>query len=244
MTPAPTTLRRLSILFIALLLASCAKVPLFSELDEEEANEIMAHLLEQKIECVKVSGKESKWILQVPQDDFTLAMQTLQALGLPREKRVKMSEVFQKSGLVSSPTEERIRFIDALSQELADTMMKIDGVIAAKVHIALPSNDPLGDSKMTPSAAVFIKYRAGYDVETSTPDLKHLVTKSVEGLLFDDVELVLTPAETIPPPPKKVAGNGFTDWQSRQPGWVVPAASAGIGFVIAVLLSLMQKRKP
>lgn len=243
-TPTLTLLRRLSLVLIALLLASCAKVPLFSELDEEEANEIMAHLLEQKIECVKVTGKEGKWILQVPQDDFPLAMHTVQSLGLPREKRVKMSQAFQKSGLVSSPTEERIRFIDALSQELADTMMKIDGVVAAKVHIALPSNDPLGETKTTPSAAVFIKYRAGYDVETSTPDLKNLVTKSVEGLKFEDVELVLTPAETVPPPPKEATKNGFTEWQAKQPAWVVPAASAGIGFVLAMLLFFMLKRKP
>lgn len=228
---------------MTLLLASCTKVPLFSELGEEEANEIMAYLLEQKIKCVKAAGKEGKWILQVAQDDFPLAMNSVQALGLPREKLVKMSEVFQKSGLVSSPTEERIRFIDALSQELAGTMMKIDGVVVAKVHIALPDNDPLGDTKMTPSAAVFIKYRAGYDIETSTPDLKNLVAKSVEGLQFDDVELVLTPAEAIPPPPKEARAGGFSEWLGRQPVWVVPSASGCIGFFLALLLLSMMKRK-
>lgn len=238
-----SSLRRLSLLLVALLLASCAKVPLFSELHEEEANEIMAHLLEQKIECVKVAGKEGMWILQVPQEDFPLAMHTVQALGLPREKRVKMSEVFQKSGLVSSPTEERIRFIDALSQELADTMMKIDGVVAAKVHIALPSNDPLSEAKMMPSAAVFIKYRAGYDVETSTPDLKNLVTKSVEGLDFENVELVLSPAEAITPPAKEPSKNALTEWQAKQPTWVIPVAGVALGFGLAAILFTLMRRK-
>lgn len=238
-------LRRITLLLLLpLLLAACAKVPLFSELREEEANEIMAHLLERKIECVKVAGKEGMWILQVPQEDFPLAMHTVQALGLPREKRVKMSEAFQKSGLVSSPTEERIRFIDALSQELSDTMMKIDGVVAAKVHIALPSNDPLSDKQTPPSAAVFIKFRAGYDVETTTPDLKNLVTKSVEGLTFENVELVLTPAESAPPPPKELAQTGFSGWQSRQSPWLVPTGSAAIGFVLAAGVILLARRKP
>ncbi|GAA5149750.1 hypothetical protein GCM10023213_47870 [Prosthecobacter algae] len=236
-------LRWLLPLLLTLLLAGCSKVPLFSELREEEANEIMAHLLEQKIDCVKLAGKEGMWILQVPAEDFPLAMQTLQALGLPRQKLMKMGDVFQKSGLVSSPTEERIRFIDALCQELSDTLMKVDGVVAAKVHIALPNNDPLSDSTLPASASVFIKYRAGYDVESITPDLKNLVTKSVEGLTFENVELIMSPADAIPPPPKTQAANPLQEWQTKLPFWAIPAGSAGAGFLFAsLLLGLLRKK--
>lgn len=241
------------LVLISIILASCSKVPLFSELHEEEANEIMAHLLEQKIDCEKIAAKESMWILQVPQEDFPLAMHTLQALGLPRQKLTKMGDVFQKSGLVSSPTEERIRFIDALSQELADTLMKIDGVVAAKVHIALPNNDPLSDRSVPPSASVFIKFRAGYDVESTTPDLKNLITKSIEGLTFENVELIMSQADAIPPPPKSDGQSGFAGvfqskeglgkWLSTLPPWAVPAASGGIGFVFAALLFGLTRKK-
>ncbi len=230
-------------MLVSLLIVSCSKTPLFSDLGEEEANEIMAHLLEQRIECVKVAGKEGKWALQVSQEDFPMAMQSLQAIGLPREKLMKMGEVFQKSGLVSSPTEERIRFINALSQELADTLMKIDGVVAAKVHIALPNNDPLSDRTSPASAAVFIKYRSGYDIESSTPDLKNLVTKSVEGLTFENVELVMTAAEMLPPPPKPVSSGKLAEWQARLPPWAIPAGAAAGGFILAaILLSLFRKK--
>lgn len=238
-----SSLRRLLPLLLVFVLASCGKVPLFSELHEEEANEIMAHLLEQKIDCSKVAGKEGMWILQVPQEDFPLSMQTLKALGLPRQKLMKMGEVFQKSGLVSSPTEERVRFIDALSQELSDTLMKMDGVVAAKVHIALPNNDPLGEKTLPASASVFIKFRAGYDVESSAPDLKNLVTKSVEGLTFDNVELIMSPAEAVPPPPKVTPPNALAGWQARLPGWAVPSAAAGGGFLAALALVSLMRRK-
>lgn len=243
MTSLPAVFRRALLLLVSLLLVSCGKVPLFSELGEEEANEIMAHLLEQRIECEKVAGKEGKWILQVTKEDFPLAMNTLQAIGLPREKLVKMGDVFQKSGLVSSPTEERIRFINALSQELADTMMKIDGVVAAKVHIALPNNDPLGDNKTPASAAVFIKYRAGYDVESASPNLKNLITKSVEGLTFENVELVMSPAEMTPPPPKPAAQNFYTEWQAKLPVWAIPAGAAAVGFLLALILFTLFRKK-
>ena len=241
-------LRRLKgILLMALaatLLAGCSKVALFSELQEEEANEIMAHLMEQKVECVKVAGKEGLWVLQVPPEDVPLAVRTLQALGLPRHKLTKMGDVFQKSGLVSSPTEERIRFIDALSQELASTLMQIDGVVGAKVHIALPNNDPMSETTTPPSAAVFIKYRSGYDIESSTPDLKKLVTKSVEGLTFDNVELIMSPAEAVSPMPKL---GGMAESYASLPGWIAPLVGAAGGFLLAALIFFgltRWKRKP
>lgn len=224
-------------------LTSCSKVPLFSELKEEESNEIMAYLLDQKIDCSKVPGKEGLWILEVPQEDFALAMSSLQAIGLPRQKLMKMGDVFQKSGLVSSPTEERIRFIDALSQELSDTLMKVDGVVAAKVHIALPNNDPLSEKTLLPSAAVFIKFRPGYDVESSTPDLKNLVTKSVEGLTFENVELVMSPAEALPPKPKAESSGFLAQWQQKMSAGAFAALCAGAGFGLAVLVLVLLRKK-
>src|SRR5207248_2761592 len=112
----------------------------------------------------------------------------------PRDRFVKLGEVFQKSGLVSSPTEERIRYMYALSQEIADTFMRIDGVLNARVHIVIPNNDPLAEKVVPSSAAVFIRYRPGFDIESLTPQLKSLVTRSIEGLTYDNVTLVLVPA--------------------------------------------------
>lgn len=236
-------IRHLLLAFALFVLAACSKVPLFSELKEGEANEIMAHLLEQKIDCTKVSGKEGLWILEVPQEDFALAMNTLQAMGLPRQKLMKMGDVFQKSGLVSSPTEERIRFIDALSQELSDTLMKVDGVVAAKVHIALPNNDPLSEKTLLPSAAVFIKFRPGYDVESSTPDLKNLVTKSVEGLTFENVELVMSPAEIMPPKPKAESAGFLAQWQQKMSSGVFAAVCVVAGFALALVVLVLMRKK-
>jgi type III secretion protein J len=229
--------------FLTLTLVGCGRVPLFSGLGEDEANEMMARLMEKNVECVKVPGKEDKWVLEVTQEDFPLAIQTLESIGLPRHKTAKMSEVFQKSGLVSSPTEERIRFISALSEELAETLTKIDGVIAARVHISLPNNDPLSDRSTPASAAVFIKYRAGYDVESSTPDIKNLVTKSVEGLTFENVELVMTPTEMEPPQPKQMPVGSLAARLAALPTWALPAASGLGGFAMAALMFVLFRKK-
>jgi type III secretion protein J len=189
-----------SILLLActLLLAGCGKVPLFSDLSEPEANEMMALLLQRDIACHKSAGKDEKWVLKVAQSDFSRAVELLKSQGFPRDKFAKIGEVFQKSGLVSSPTEERIRYMYALSQEISETLTRIDGVMNARVHIVIPDNDPLA-TKITPSSAsVFIRYRQGYDLEALTPQLKSLVTRSIEGLNYDNVSLVLIPAAKGP----------------------------------------------
>ena len=230
---------QICLIVLSMFLASCGKVALYSDLEEEEANEIMAHLLERNIGCSKLAGKEGKWILQVPPDEFPAAMQTLQAVGLPREKFQRMGDIFQKTGLVSSPTEERIRFISALSQEISGTLMKIDGVLAARVHIALPDNDPLSDKTTPPSAAVFIKYRAGYDIESAMPDLKNLVSRSIEGLQFENVQLVMTQADAAPPMTKIIKDS----WITRLPPWAVPTGSAAAGFALAAGVFFMIRKR-
>jgi len=187
-----------AVVLLTSLLAGCGKVPLFSELSENEANEMMALLLQRDIDCAKIAGKDEKWTLRVGQTDFSRAVELLKAQGYPRDKFVKIGDVFQKSGLISSPTEERIRYMYALSQEIADTLMHIDGVMNARVHIVIPDNDPLA-AKITPSsAAVFIRYRPGFDLESLSPQLKNLVMRSIEGLNYDNVTLVLIPAAAAP----------------------------------------------
>lgn len=191
--------RFFALVLAALLFAGCGKVPLFSDLSEGEANEMMAILLAREIGCDKSAGKDEKWVLKVAQKDFSRSVELLKAQGYPRDKFEKIGQVFQKSGLVSSPTEERIRYMYALSQEIADTLMRIDGVMNARVHIVIPDNDPLAEKVTPSSAAVFIRHRQGFDLEALTPQLKNLVMRSIEGLQYDNVSLVLVPAAAAAP---------------------------------------------
>lgn len=201
-------------LILTLFLSGCAKVTLFSQLHEVEANEMMAILLQREISCSKEPGKEENWILKVAASDFARAVDILKSQGYPRDKFARMGEIFQKSGLVSSPTEERIRYMYALSQELSETIIRIDGVLNARVHIVIPDNDPLA-AKVTPSScAVFIRYRPGFDLESLAPQIKNLVMNSIVGLNHDNVSLVLVPATNGPPAPAPRPETGGSPWES------------------------------
>lgn len=185
---------------IALLLCAlvgCGKIELQSDLPEGDANEMMAILMRQGIACVKEAGEEGRWKLLVPSNRFAESVETLKELGYPRETFVGIGESFQKSGLVSSPTEERIRFMHALSQDLANTISRIDGVITARVHIVLPDNDPFGEKVRPSSAAVFIKHSRNADLELHTTQIKQLVASGIEGLDYEKVTVALFPADAL-----------------------------------------------
>jgi type III secretion protein J len=169
-------------------------VELFSGITENEANDALAILINAGIPSTKIPGKEGLVNIDVDQGDVARAITTLRTEGLPREKYAKMGEVFRKEGLISSPLEERARYLWALSQELSATIAQIDGVVKSRVHVVLPERSAGGDAAMPSSAAVFIKHKPGYNLEEVTLQIKRLVSNSIPGLNADRVSVVLVPA--------------------------------------------------
>ena len=167
----------------ALLLAGCDKeTTLHSGLEERQANLVMAALRDAGIGCSKTPGEEGTWNVMVSEPRFADAVNLLEQKGLPRRSHMGVGEVFKKTGMISSPSEERIRFMDALAQDLARTISMIDGVIDARVHVVLPENDPFARNALPSSAAVAIRSRWDADVSDIVPSVKGLVKNAIEGL--------------------------------------------------------------
>ena len=133
------SLRWLAALVLLLALAGC-KVALYSNLKEQEANEIVAALSNEGIGATKTKLEGANWQVEVEEDRLSQALDVLRVQGLPAERYVSMGEVFQKQGLVSTPSEERMRYIYAMSQELSQTLRNIDGVVDARVHVVIPAD--------------------------------------------------------------------------------------------------------
>jgi len=178
---------------LVLALAGC-KVELYSGLNETEANEIVAALADGRIAARKEHVDGADWQVQVDEDRVGAALELLRAQGLPTQHYASMGDMFQKQGLVSTPAEERMRYIFAVSQELSRTLRSIDGVVEARVHVVIPQDDPLSDKVRPSSAAVFIKHRPDVDLRLLAPAVKDLVAHSIEGLQYDNVSLFLQPA--------------------------------------------------
>ena len=176
----------------ALLLSGCDKeATLHSGLEERQANLVMAALMDAGIKCQKTPGEEGTWNVLCSEQKFAEAVNLLESQGLPRRAHQGIGEVFKKSGMISSPSEERIRFMDALAQDLAKTISMIDGVVDARVHVVLPENDPFARNTLPSSAAVAIRARWNSDITDLVPSVKGLVKNAIEGLAYDKIQVTI-----------------------------------------------------
>ena len=179
----------LSQLLIVSALTGCNGAVLFSQLGEDQANEIQAALLANGVDADKTPASDPLfWSITVPKESFAKSVQLLRARGLPRSETISMGQIFQKEGFVSSPVEERARYLYALSQELAATLMEIDGVVTARVHVALPERALLEENQDSASVSVVVIQEPNVDLSGYETDIKAIITDGVEGL--DDVNKV------------------------------------------------------
>lgn len=184
------------LLLFSIALCGCGRQALYTGLKEKEANDMLTILITNNIPCEKVVGLEGTWNIVVDKDRFANAVTILNDVGYPRDSFTSMGEAFKKTGLVSSPLEERVRFIHSLSENLSETLSHISGVVTARVHIVLPDNDPYSEKFMPSSASVFISYMPHFNIDEYVRDIKQLVTNSIEGLSYDKVSVALFPATT------------------------------------------------
>lgn len=229
-SPLARWLRLASLLVLPVLLVACGKmVTLQAGLSDADANDIVLVLNRKGIEIEKQKNKEGVTLI-AKEADLSRATEAMNAAGLPRRSLSNLGEVFKKQGMISTPMEERIRYIHGLSEELESTLQQFDRVVSARVHVVLPERIAPGEPIQPSSAAVFVKYRPPLDEDTVLPRMRKLVASSIPGLGGDDgrgkVSVVLMPGEPAP------AG---IQWTMLGP-FVVAQDSAGwLTFTLAVL---------
>lgn len=170
------------LLTLALLLAGCGeRIELHRQLSEQEANDVIAELADKQIRAQKALEKDGV-VVRVKTRDIARAVRTLEAAGLPKTTRSTLGDIFRKEGVISTPLEERARYIYALSQELEATLSNIDGVIVARVHLVLPERVAPGEPVQPASASVFIKHDPRLDPDNIRPRVRRMVASSIPGM--------------------------------------------------------------
>jgi len=182
-------------LILCAVLSGCEKEVLHSELTENEANEVVALLYSADLSAKKVEDGNGLFRVDTDQYSFSAAVSLLQSHGLPRERFESLGEVFLKDGFVSSPLEERARLNYALSQEISKTISNIDGVMLARVHLAVPEKQLLAEKVEPSSASVFVKHRADVDMSEHVGKIKSMVVTAFENLPYENVTVGLFAAK-------------------------------------------------
>ncbi|MGA7003887.1 MAG: type III secretion inner membrane ring lipoprotein SctJ [Pseudolabrys sp.] len=239
---------RIKVLVIigSLALAGCQQ-DVYSNLSEAEANQMLAILTANGISVDKIlKNSKDGFTIAVDRSDMLRAIALLKDAGYPKSTHVSISKMFEKTGIMSSPFEERVRYIYALGEEVARTLSQIDGVIAARVHIVLPEAPQLGQPVKPSSAAIFIKHRPGVDLDFFQPQIRRLVSSAIEGLEYNSVTVVLSeakPTETNALPPDErlktveiLPGLNIAD-SSRERFWGLTIATSIVSIAVTLLIT-------
>lgn len=188
----------LALLSILLLFTSCeTRTIIANNVNEREANEIVVLLAKHGLDPAKVlapaatgGGKtQEMWNVTVPGNQIVDALAILNQAGLPRTKGTSLLDLFGTQGLVPSDLQDRIRYQEGLSEQLAITIRKMDGIIDASVQITFPQED---EPHQTLTASVYIKHRGILDNPNSliVTKIKRLVASAIPGLSPDNVSVI------------------------------------------------------
>ncbi len=182
---------RAGVLTLTLLLSGCA-VPVAAGLDESDANRIVVVLDHSAIDGNKEADPvvEGKFRVLVARDDVPRALSAMRDEELPRPKPASVLDAMDKGALVPSAQAEHAQMVAGLAGDLERTLEGVDGVLSARVHLNLPTPNPLRDKAPDKAtASVLLEYR-GSTPPLTTDAVQRLVSGGVAGLQPLDVAVV------------------------------------------------------
>jgi type III secretion protein J len=190
--------RGFSLLLPAGLALACA-VPVATSLEESDANRVVTALERNGVAADKKPDpdNEGRFSIEVGRGDASFAISVMTREELPPRRSPGLLDAVGKGSLVPGRGDEQAKLTAGIAGELQRTLMGLDGVIDARVHLALPRRDPLqtGLTDPPPSAAVLLKYRSATP-PLSADEISRLVAGAVPGLDSARVTVVSKAVET------------------------------------------------
>lgn len=162
--------------------------PLFTNLEAADAGAITAKLDDMKIPYrISVDGKT----ILVPAEQQAAVRLKLASDGVPTGGVVGF-ELFDQPKFGETDTDRQAKYQRALEGELTRTIMRMNEVEQARVHIVLPQNSLFAlDTEQEARAAVMLKLKPYQKLkEEQVAGLIRLVANSVKGLKPENVTIV------------------------------------------------------
>ncbi len=231
--------------YILVMILTGCHVELFHDLNEKQANEILMVLRKSHIDAKKIRAKEIKnisWVITVPEDAIETALHISIQNDMPRQSPLGFNELYSNSTLVPTNTEEKAKYISALCGELSKTLEAIDGVLAARIHIALPDKDfsLIERSASQASVAALIKINPKVTNIPDDNEIKLLLSKSIDCVSLDHIAIIktITDTESIKVP-EKIA---LPEENYIKKLKLLSSASLGITSLLAFLLLKISRK--
>ena len=161
---------------------------LFSGMQPKEASEVVSIL---QSSGVKYKLDPTTGQLLVPASKIQSLRLQLAAEGLPRSASPGMDILNEDQGFGTSQFVERARYQKAMEEELARSIMGIQNIRSARVHLAIPKQSMFVRDRKEPTASVIVNLYAGRNLDQGqVAAITHMVASSVPNMASDNVNIV------------------------------------------------------
>lgn len=159
---------------------------LYAKLSDRDGGEVVEALERLKIPY-RLSEPDGS--VQVPSDQLHVARYKLAALGLPRGEKPADEADGPRFGL--SPFQEQRGYQRGLEAELARSVVTIEAIESARVHLALPKQSAFLREQVPPAAVVLVKLQPGAQLnEEQVEAVRQVVASSVPAMNPGQVSIV------------------------------------------------------
>ncbi len=170
------------VLFVALVALGRrgpAYVPLFTNLNPQDAGNIVTQLESQSVPYRLSNNGRT---IEVPENVVHRTRLALAQQGLPSNGVVGF-EILARPALGQTDFDKRVQYLRALQGELTRTILVIDGVQDARVHLNIPEPSVFVRDRRPASAAILLKLSPGAVIDPGqVRGIVNLVAGTVDGL--------------------------------------------------------------
>ena len=160
---------------------------LYTKLNKEDASQVARVLEEKKIPYLFTDDGKT---IKVPLDQVGIWRLELAKMGMRFTGTVGY-EVFDNQPFGTTSFVQKINKQRALEGELIKTVMHIEGVNRARVHLSIPETSPFVSEVKPASAAVVLDLNRGVRLnEQEIRGISMLVASSVDGMRAEDVVIL------------------------------------------------------
>jgi flagellar M-ring protein FliF len=171
----------------------------------EEAAAIVQQL---KKDDVPYELRDGGTTILVPQREVDAARLDVSSEELPLKGTVGF-ELFNQSDMGLTDFAQKVNYQRALQGEIARTIMTMDGIAYARVHIALPERPLFRTTRSEPRAAVTLTPQPGAEIDPQRiAGIQRLVAATVPDLALDQVAILNERGQLLTPEFSDVAASG------------------------------------
>lgn len=187
--------------------------PLYTNMDTNDAAKVVEGLKEISVPYLI---SDSGGSILIPENQIYEVRLNLASKGLVANSD-KGFEVFDKSDLGATDFERNVNYQRALQEELRRTILHIEAVKQARVHLVLPARSAFIENQHKPQASIILELNPLFNLDpTQIKGIAELVAGSVENLDAENVNIIDTTGRVLSDSIKDNANDQINNFADRR----------------------------